>query len=57
MRTMEQARTIDAASGRRAAEQMTTLACPSCQLALYLPTRKVQLPTWQCPACRTMIQT
>jgi hypothetical protein len=45
-----------ALAGRAAADEMTTLACPACKLALYMPIRKLQ-KAWQCPACRATIQT
>lgn len=45
-----------AVTDRRAPDEMTTLACPSCKLPLYLPIRRLQR-AWQCPACWATIET
>lgn len=35
-------------------EKMVTLACGTCRMALYMPERELQMPTWQCPSCGTI---
>lgn len=40
----------------RTADEMIALECPACRLSLYMPTRKLQMRTWQCPACLAIIE-
>ena len=38
-------------------EQMVTLVCKACKMALYMSDRELHKPTWQCPSCGMVTKT
>ena len=49
--------TPTAVAARPKPDNMVTLVCQKCRMALYMSERALQMRTWRCPSCGTITNT